>query len=286
MIVVTGGTGNVGLELTRLLAEAGEDVTAVSRGIAPMDGLVGVEHQSVDLADPESLYPVVAGADAVFLMLPDSGGHLDPGRIVQVVAAAGVSNVVLLSSQAVTTRPEATSQDPLRRIEDAIERSGLTWTHLRPGVFASNVLIWSSAVPTTHTIAAPFADVALPVVDPRDIAEVAATALRQPGHEGRTYLLMGPEPISPRQQAEVVADALGEPITFVELTGEQAHEHLSTAGMPEPLIETALAFTGAPLPEERQVGSDTAAVLGRSPRTFGAWVQRNLAAFRLRHESA
>jgi uncharacterized protein YbjT (DUF2867 family) len=279
MIVVAGATGNVGLALARVLTEAGEAVTAVSRGVAAAALPDGVRHHRADLADPESLRPALAGADAMFIMLPGNDVRLDPRSIVDVVVSAGASRIVLLSSQAVGTRPDAESYAPLRRIEDVIERSGLEWTHLRPGAFASNALAWAPSARAEHTIAAPFADVALPVVDPQDIAEVAATTLRRPGHGGRTYVLTGPEPISPRQRAHIIGDALGEPLTFVELTREQAREQLAAA-MPEPLIEGTLGFNGAPTPEEQQVSPDAATVLGRPPHHFTDWVRRNIRAFR------
>jgi uncharacterized protein YbjT (DUF2867 family) len=277
MIVVTGATGNVGRALVRVLTEAGEDVTAVSRGTATMALPDGVRHQRADLADPESLRPALAGADALFLMAP--GNDLDPRGVVDVVSSAGISRIVLLSSQVVSTRPQAASHAPLRRIEETIEQSGLEWTHLRPGAFASNALAWAPSVRAEHTIAAPFADVALPVVDPQDIAETAATALRRPGHGRKTYVLTGPDPISPRQRAQIIGDVLGRPITFVELTRAQARDRMSAA-MPEPLIEGTLAFNGEPAPEEQQVSPDVATVLGRSPHKFADWARRAIAAFR------
>ncbi|MET9243222.1 hypothetical protein [Nonomuraea sp. NPDC003709] len=45
------------------------------------------------------------------------------------------------------------------------------------------------------TAAAPVGDVARPTVGPDDIAEVAAAALREGGHAGRTY------PLAPRERA-------------------------------------------------------------------------------------
>ncbi|WP_159050812.1 SDR family oxidoreductase, partial [Streptomyces sp. IMTB 1903] len=67
MIVVTGATGNVGRPLTQALAEAGEQVTAVSRhAVAIPDG---VRHVAADLSEPASLTPVLDGAKALFLLL-------------------------------------------------------------------------------------------------------------------------------------------------------------------------------------------------------------------------
>jgi uncharacterized protein YbjT (DUF2867 family) len=70
MIVVTGATGNIGRPLTRALAEAGEQVTAVSRHPAAVPD--GVRHQVADLAEPAGLRPALAGAKSLFLLL--SGG--------------------------------------------------------------------------------------------------------------------------------------------------------------------------------------------------------------------
>ncbi len=49
------------------------------------------------------------------------------------------------------------------------------------------------------------------MVDPADIAAVAATALTQPGHAGQTYRLSGPEALTPAGQVEHLAAVLGRP---------------------------------------------------------------------------
>jgi uncharacterized protein YbjT (DUF2867 family) len=61
-----------------------------------------------------------------------------------------------------------------------------------------------------------------PAIDPADIADVAAPILHEPGHDGRFYALTGLAPISPRGQAAVIGEVVGEPVTFVELTGAEA----------------------------------------------------------------
>ncbi|MYV94948.1 NAD(P)H-binding protein, partial [Streptomyces sp. SID1034] len=65
MIVVTGATGNIGRPLTRALAEAGQEVTAVSRRAAEVPD--GVRHFTADLTQPASLVPALEGAKALFL---------------------------------------------------------------------------------------------------------------------------------------------------------------------------------------------------------------------------
>ncbi|MFB8774751.1 NAD(P)H-binding protein [Streptomyces broussonetiae] len=281
MIVVTGATGNVGRPLVRTLAAAGAPVTATSRGVLDADLPDGVRRLPADLTDVESLRPVLDGADALFLQNGGPSAHLlDAPGVLGAAKAAGVERVVLLSSQGVTTRPESASHGGVARaIEDAVRQSGLEWTVLRPGGFASNTFAWAGSVRAERTVAAPFADTGLPVIDPDDIAGVAAAALREDGHAGRSYELTGPALVTPREQAAALGDALGEPVRFVELTREQAREAM-LAFLPEPLVETTLAILGAPTPAERRISPDVESVLGRPPRTFAEWARRYAAAFR------
>lgn len=281
MLVVTGATGNVGRSLVRILATGGTRVTATSRGISDADVPQDVEHVRADLADSESLRPVFDGAEALFLQNGGAGAHLlSPRDILDVAKAGGVGRVVLLSSQGVATRPGSASHgDVARSIEDAVRESGLDWTILRPGGFDSNAYAWAESVRAERTVAAPFADIGLPTVDPDDIAEVAATALREDGHAGRIHELTGPALNTPRQRAEAIADALGEPVRFVEQTRDEARAQMLRF-MPEQVVETTLAILGEPTAAEQRVSPDIERLLGRAPRTFADWARRHVAAFR------
>jgi uncharacterized protein YbjT (DUF2867 family) len=281
MIVVMGATGNIGRPLVQALAEAGEQVTAVSRGVSDAAVPEGVRHRQADMTAPESLRPVLDGADALFLH--DGGGSahpFSPQDILDVAKAGGVGRVVLLSSQGIATRPQSSSHGGVGRSrEEAVRQSGMDWTILRPGGFDSNAYAWVESVRARRTVAAPFGDVGLPTVDPADIAEVAAAALREDGHTGRFYELTGPALISPRQRAEAIGDALGEPIRFIEQTRDEARAQMLQF-MPEPVVETTLDIFGEPTPAEQRISPDVEQVLGRAPRTFADWVQRHIAAFR------
>ncbi|MFD9593992.1 SDR family oxidoreductase [Kitasatospora sp. NPDC059973] len=279
MIVVTGATGNVGRPLTQALAEAGEQVTAVSRRAAAVPA--GVRHVVADLAEPTSLAPVLDGAKALFLLLSGDlhAAGARPADIVGQAAAAGVRRVVLLSSQGVATRPLDPSRVAMRAVEDALRESGPDWAVLRPGGFASNALAWAESVRTEGTVAAPFGDVGVPVVDPVDIAGVAAACLLDDRHTGRVYELTGPEVITPRRQAAAIAAVLGSPLRFHELTREEARATM-TRFVPVELADDTLDIISAPNPAELRISPDVERVLGRAPHPFAAWVTRNIAAFR------
>ncbi|WP_020016413.1 SDR family oxidoreductase [Promicromonospora sukumoe] len=278
MIVITGATGNIGRPLVAELARRGHDVTAVSRaGAAPLDH-PQVRGVSADLAEPASLRAAVDGADAMFLLVPGSGGHLDTERIIGTAADAGVWRLVLLSSLGAVTRAGSASHGPLAELEKRVQGSGLEWTLLRPADFASNAFAWVPTVRAGRTVNAPFGDVALPAVDPLDIAEVAAATLADDGHAGRAYVLTGPAAVSPRERTAALAEALGVPLAFAEQTREQARAEM-LAYMPGSVVDGTLAILGEPTAEEQLVSPDIETVLGRPAHSFADWARRNAAAF-------
>ncbi|MCQ4044728.1 SDR family oxidoreductase [Streptantibioticus rubrisoli] len=279
MIAVTGATGNIGRPLTQALVEAGQQVTAVSRHTAAVPK--GVRHVAADLAKPASLKPALAGAKALFLLL--SGGlhatGANPADIVSEAAVSGVRRVVLLSTLGVVTRPFGPTRIAMRALEDMLRESGLEWVILRPGGFASNALWWAESVRAQQVVAAPFGDVGVPIIDPADIAAVAAACLLDDRHIGGVYELTGPEVITPRQQTEAIAAALGSPVRFHELTRDEAKAAM-TRSMPAELADDTLDILGSPSPAELRISPDVQRVLGRAPRSFADWAARNLAAFR------
>ncbi|MFD7956412.1 SDR family oxidoreductase [Streptomyces ardesiacus] len=279
MIVVTGATGNIGRPLTRALAAAGEEVTAVSRHPAAVPD--GARHVVADLAEPAGLRPVLTGAESLFLLLSGDlhATGANPADIVGEAVESGVRRVVLLSTLGVVTRPFGTTRIAMRALEDAVRESGLDWAVLRPGGFASNALWWAESVRARRVVAAPFGDVGVPVVDPADIAAVAAACLLEDRHTGAAYELTGPEVITPRGQTEALAAALGAPVAFQELTREEARAAMARS-MPAELAEDTLDILGSPSPAEQRVGPDVERVLGRAPRPFADWAARNVDAFR------
>ncbi|MFJ9078239.1 SDR family oxidoreductase [Streptomyces sp. NPDC102278] len=279
MIVVTGATGNIGRPLTQALAEAGRQVTAVSRHTAAVPN--GARHVVADLAEPAGLKPALAGAEALFLLLSGDlhATGAGPADIIGEAVAAGVRRVVLLSTLGVVTRPAGRTRIAMRALEDTLRESGLEWTILRPGGFASNALWWADSVRTQRAVAAPFGDVGVPIIDPADIAAVAAACLLEDRHTGGVYELTGPEVITPRRQAEAIAAALGSPVRFHELTRDEAKTAM-TRSMPAELADDTLDILGSPSPAELRVSPDVRQVLGRAPRPFADWAARNVAAFR------
>ncbi|WP_067890515.1 NAD(P)H-binding protein [Nocardia vaccinii] len=281
MIVVTGATGNVGDALVRTLVTQGEKVVAISRGEKQSHPQQGVEYRRADLSDPDGLATAADGGDALFLLLSGEQGVAGPppADVLRAIERAGIGKVVLLGSQSARTRPGNPAAPRITAFEAALRDSGLAWTVLRPGGFFSNTFAWIESVRAQRAVHWPFGDIALPQVDPSDIAEVAAAALRSDAHAGHAYTLTGPEPISPREQVRILSGALDEAITFHELTRAQAFSAM-TDYMPEPVAEVTLSILGTPTADERQVSPDVEKILGRRATPFTAWATRHAEIFR------
>jgi uncharacterized protein YbjT (DUF2867 family) len=221
----------------------------------------------------------MAGAEALFLLVPGSGDGVDAAALLETAATASVRRVVLLSSQAVGSRPGAAAYAPLAAIEAAVTRSGLEWTILRAGGLASNAFAWAPSVRARQTVFAPYGDVALPAIDPLDLAEAAAEALAGEGHLGQTYVLAGQETTTPRQRTQLIATAAGRHLDFIEVSHDEARDQMLQF-MPALVADATLAILGHPTAEEAQGSPDAEKVLGRPGRSFADWARRNAAAFR------
>ncbi|MFB7368936.1 NAD(P)H-binding protein [Streptomyces sp. NPDC056222] len=277
MILVTGATGNIGSALLNELQ---------ARGVGPLRGLTrdasravfpeGVEAVEGDFAEPASLKPALEGVRSLFLV-SRLGSDAD---ILEAARQAGVEHVVLVSSITVQTHLHLGPAGENLAVEELLKASGMAWTILRPTQFASNSLMWAAAIRDRETVRAPYAAIALPTIHPADIASVARVALTEPGHQGCTYALTGPEPVTARQQVEAIAAALGREVAFAEISRQEAFAQMAAVFGAE-AADAVLDVTGGDVNDELLMVRDTVSqVTGSAARPFQQWASENADAFR------
>lgn len=280
MILVIGATGTVGREVVRQLLEAKEDVRVLSRDRARAAKLgEGVEVVEGDLGKPETLGAAFAGVDRAFVLSTGPGVAELEGNAYAAAKKAGVRHIVNISAQG-AGQPELAIGRWHHDSEERLEASGVAWTILRPGQFASNALSWAGSIKAQGAVFAPTGDGKTAPIDPRDIAAVAVKALTTPGHEGKIYELTGPELLTTAEMAQRIGAVIGKEVRHVDVPEAAAREGMLRAGMPEVLASAVLelmalirAGRGAALsPVVEQV-------LGRKPRTFDEWARDHAAAF-------
>ncbi|MGW0759070.1 SDR family oxidoreductase [Streptomyces sp. NPDC002814] len=281
MILVTGATGTIGSEVVRQLAARGAKVRALTREPAKAVVPSGVEVVRGDYLDPGSLDAAMSGVTAAFLLGapgPDSRHDQD---LVAAARAAGVHRLVKLSAIGTGDPDVGPSGDWHVPGERAVRDSGGEWTILRPSTFASNTLSWAPAIREGKPVPNMTGDGLSGVIDPRDVAEVAARVLVDGGHAGRTYTLTGPEAISVPGQTAALASVLGRPIATQDLSPDETRDHLLTAwGFDEAqaagiLAGTAFVRGGG----NAVVTEDVPELLGRAARTYREWAEDHRQAF-------
>jgi uncharacterized protein YbjT (DUF2867 family) len=248
--LVIGATGNVGRHLVEELTTAGVAVRALVRTAAA--GLPdGVDVVHGDLTAPDGLEACAAGVEAVFLLWPFLTAEAAPSVLKAIGGHA--RRVVYLSSMSV--RDDLAEQaDPISGfhadMERLIEGSGLEWTFLRAGGFATNTLQWAPQIRAEGVVRWPYGAAARSLIDERDIAAVAARVLTGEGHHGARYTLTGPETLTQVEQVRLIGEAIGRPPAYADgALGAWA----AMARTPEPVTSTVEEITGTP------------------PRTFRRW---------------
>ncbi|MGW8573436.1 NmrA family NAD(P)-binding protein [Streptomyces niveus] len=277
LFLVAGATGTVGRQTVRELLSRGYLVRALTRDPAKADFSEfpgsgdGVEVVRGDLADPASLVPALEGVTGLHLITFDGGGFaaLETGpEIVELAAKAGVRRITVLNGGGDTP------------LQDAVMAGDIAWTVLMPVEFMANALEWAQGIRADDTVREPFVGRLSAMVHEGDIGAVAAVALSEDGHGGKSYLITGPEALTIQDKADALAAARGREIEVVELTEAQALEQWRAAGQPEEVIGFLLEVYGNTPPEGRTPIGTVAEVTGRPARTFAQWAAENADAFR------
>lgn len=274
MILVIGGTGQVGSEVARQLRDAGEEVRTLSRS--------DVADVQADLADPASLDAALAGADRVFMATSAGPDQVQTEtNAIEAAKRAGVERLVKLSVLGAEAGAPIRFGDNHGRIEDALKGSGLAFTVLRPSGFMQNTLQWAGPIKSQGTVYAPEADAKVAWIDVTDIAAVAVVALTQDGHAGETYALTGPAALSARVQAEAIGRALGRDLEVVTFPASEAKDPMMQAGVPEWTAEALVELIGQVYAEgyAESLADGVQRTTGRPPRSYEDWVAENREAF-------
>ncbi|WP_410621941.1 NAD(P)H-binding protein [Amycolatopsis sp. cmx-8-4] len=275
-ILVTGARGNVGHAVVDALVSAGQDVRAASRDATALGVPDGVATVSADLERPETLDAALDGVRSVFLYTQRQGVD----GFVKAAEAAGVRHVVLLSSGATLEPRSAQSRIAQlhRVVEEALIAASFGETLLNPGAFATNALGWRAGI-ADGVVRTAYPDSRSGAIHERDIADVAARILVDGSHVGAALQLSGPEPISFREQAAVLADVLGRPLRVEELTPEQAAAQMTALGWPPEVPPEVLRAMERTTREPSVVTDVVREVTGNAPRTFRQWAEDHRADF-------
>ncbi len=282
MICVTGANGTLSSQVIRQL----ESAQAPFRGAyfsnqrAEAARAKGIEAVIIDYNRPETLQAAFQGCDKLFLLGPNVPDQSDLElNAVDAAKAAGVRHIVKQSVLGAVE--ESFSLSKIHRpVEKAIEASGLAWTFLRPNSFIQNsVTFMGGTIRAENVFYSASGQAKVSHVDVRDIAAVAVKALTGGDCEGKAFTLTGPEALTYDQVAGLLSEALGRPISHINLTPADMKGGMLAEGMPELLADRMLDLEryfreGRP----SLITEDIKQVTGREPRSYEDFIRETAAA--------
>jgi uncharacterized protein YbjT (DUF2867 family) len=273
----------IGSLLTEALVTRGVEFSVMLRPGDPGDrvaGKPGVTSTEGDFDDPASLRRALVGVDRAFL-LTNSTERTQAQQIAFVEAAQAqrVEQVVYLSQLA------ADQQSPDRflryhaAVEAALRNSTVGWTFVRPNLILQAFIPFAPGI-VQGALPAPIGDAAVSVVDARDIAAVAAAALTEDGHVGKTYTVTGPAAVSHADIATALGNAIGRQVRFKRVPAKEFFAMVTGAGLPqwqaEGLVEDYAHYDRG---EAATVSPDVQQVTGTDARSVDDFAQTYADAF-------
>ena len=192
MILVTGGTGNLGVELTSRLAGGGSRVRVLTRDRERAQQRLGsaAEIFEGDVQNPGSLEAAVNGVDAVASAMTGFGpGGRGPRavdyegnlKLIHAAEAAGARRFVLVSMHGAAGNHPMELLRMKDRAEKVLQASQLDWTIVRPTVFMElwTGIVGDPIVKTGKTTVFGRGENPINFVSARDVAGLVELALLQ-----------------------------------------------------------------------------------------------------------
>jgi uncharacterized protein YbjT (DUF2867 family) len=240
MIIITGGTGELG---SRIVDQLLERVPADRVGVSVRDperaaGLAarGVRVRRGDYTDPASLPHAFEGASRVLLVSTNQAGEAAVEQHVAAVdaaRAAGARRVLYTSHQAADAGSLFAPMRDHAATERHLAATGAPFTSLRNGFYAATVPLMLGRALETGELVAP-ADGPVSWTAHADLAEAAAILLAGDDRfDGPTPPLTAPDVLDLDDVAHILTDLYGRTIRRVVADDAEWTAGLVSHGVPE-----------------------------------------------------
>ncbi|MDV6374712.1 SDR family oxidoreductase [Deinococcus arenicola] len=275
MIIITGATGQLGHAIAmQLIARLPADQVGVSvrdpRKAADLEAL-GVRVRQGDFSDPASLSHAFEDASQILLVSSNArsqGG--DPlaqhAAVINAARTVGARRIVYTSQIAASPTSAFGPALDHAATEKMLAESGLAWTALRNGFYASSALGMMKKAFETGVMATP-AGGKFVWTTHDDLAEAAAIILANEGkYGGPTPPLTGSQALGFADLTEMASEILGRPIRHETFPDDQLAARL---GVPAGAAKFMLGmYTASRAGEFGPVNPTLAELLGRPPETM------------------
>ncbi len=251
MIIVTGATGQLGRAIVEKLVERvpASQVGASVRDPAKASALaaLGVRVRRGDFDDPASLAHAFEGATQVLIVSSNASAYGgDPlaqhRAAIEAARAAGAGRVVYTSHMAASSASLFPPMLDHAATEEMLRESGLAWTALRNGFYASGGMMFMGDALKTGALEVP-ADGKVSWTTHADLAEAAAIILVDEGrYEGPTPPLTASQALDLADLAAIASGLQAQPVHRQILPDEEFRAKMAARGLPGHVVDIMLGF--------------------------------------------
>ena len=257
--VICGATGNVGSRIAGILLGAGEPVRVIGRERVRLGPLAakGAEPWPGDIGDEEFLAKAFKGTRGAFVLIPPCNDALDfrgyqehvGDALLSALSKAHVPRIVALSSVGAHLSGGTGPIQGLHNLEMKLDGlNDAEVVHLRPGYFMENHLWSIPVIRSQGVLGSPVrADVSLPVIATKDIADAASRLLFEGTFTGHSVrYLLGPRDLTMSESARILGKAIGQPeLKYVQFPEEESRKAMLGMGMSRSVVESLLEMERA-----------------------------------------
>jgi uncharacterized protein YbjT (DUF2867 family) len=246
-ILVTTPTGNIGSRVTARLIEERADVSVFARKPDALPEGVRAHatvHQG-DLNNTNDLIAALEGADALFFLIPpnmQTDAWRDWQRQIaknaaEAIRQTGVDRAVMLSSIG-AQRDDMGPISGLGDGEEILAEVVPNLVRLRAGYFMENFLQFAGSIAAEGAIYHAFPpEKAMPTVATVDIGNVAAELLMGDSWGGDIVRgVHGPTDLSHGEAAEIIGEALGQDVSYVQVPVEAVQGQMREMGLTDDVV--------------------------------------------------
>ncbi|WP_421871015.1 NmrA family NAD(P)-binding protein [Marinoscillum sp.] len=280
-ILITGATGNIGVEVIRYLIRDHQDHTVIA---AVRDVEVATKRfvdyprlsfRQLDMENQTTFEGAFEGIDVLFLLRPPHISDVEKYMVPLLNSArtVGVNKVVFLSVQGA----EKSKVIPHNKIERLIRHLAMDYIFVRPSYFMQNLTTTLLSEIVNHqTITLPAGAAKFNWVDVHNIAEVTAILLTDfEKFKNQAFEITGSENKTSGEATELLTEVKGKEFRFRSINPFRFYFMKRKAGVEKGLAIVMTLLHSIPrLQQDPEVSSVYHRLTGKQPTTLREFLER------------
>jgi uncharacterized protein YbjT (DUF2867 family) len=285
-ILITGATGNVGIEIIKHLytQETQHKIIAGVRNISKAKEVFknypSLNYSEFDFENPSTFVNSLKNISTIFLLRPPHISKINKifKPLMNAIKSNSINEIVFLSVQGA----EKSNVIPHNKIEKLIQEYNLDYIFIRPSYFMQNLTTTLlSDIKSKRKIILPASKAKFNWIDVNDIGKVVANVLDQFNkYKNKTIEITGEENLDFHEVVEKMNDVLNNKIKFMNVSPFKFYRLKKKEGMKKEMIIVMILLHYLPrFQKEPEINNHVIGITGRVPINLCEFIKREISKF-------